>query len=142
MEKDNIIDIKKIRESNNAGIYALTNKSVIRLLDSNNNIISNLKIDEKINLFNIFLDKLIKRGMDKDLLSINILFDRIMDLDNINLEKSINELFKKTMFLYSKPNIDIKEILSISDLLSNKLDAKSLNNEYVKGELKKRLYYI
>ena len=127
---------------NNSGIYAITNDSVIRLIDSNNNVVSNLKIEEKIRLFNIFLDRLIKHGIDKDLLNINILFEQVLDLENINLEKNINELFKKTMFLYSKPNIDIKEILSISDLVANKLDVKSDNNEYVKNELKKRLYYI
>ena len=119
-----------------------TNDSVIRLIDSNNNVVSNLKIEEKIRLFNIFLDRLIKHGIDKDLLNINILFEQVLDLENINLEKNINELFKKTMFLYSKPNIDIKEILSISDLVANKLDVKSDNNEYVKNELKKRLYYV
>lgn len=143
MKKNRIVDLKRIRgNKNNSGIYALTNNSAFKLIDYNNNIIVNLKVDEKINLFNIFLDKLIKCGMDKDLVNINILFDKIMDLENINLENSINELFKKTMFLYSKPNIDIKEILSISDLLSNRLDSNSTNNEFVKEELKKRLYYI
>lgn len=143
MKKNYIIGLKKIKcDMNNSGIYAITNDSVIRLIDSNNNVVSNLKIEEKIRLFNIFLDRLIKHGIDKDLLNINILFEQVLDLENINLEKNINELFKKTMFLYSKPNIDIKEILSISDLVANKLDVKSDNNEYVKNELKKRLYYI
>lgn len=143
MKKNYIIGLKKIKgDMNNSGIYAITNDSVIRLIDSNNNVVSNLKIEEKIRLFNIFLDRLIKHGIDKDLLNINILFEQVLDLENINLEKNINELFKKTMFLYSKPNIDIKEILSISDLVANKLDVKSDNNEYVKNELKKRLYYV
>ena len=143
MKNKNIVDIKKIiGNSNIGGIYAITDKHVVRLLDTNNNIVSDLNIEEKIRLFNIFLDKLINFGIDKDLLNIDILFNKIMDLDNINLERSINELFKKVMFLYSKPNIDIKEILSISDLLSHRLDSKSVNNEYVKEELKKRLHYI
>ena len=38
--------------------------------------------------------------------------------------------------------IDIKEILSISDLVSNRLNSVSCNNEFVKQELKNRLSYI
>ena len=143
MGKNNIIGLKKIVGNKyNSGIYAITDKSVIRLIDVNNSVVANLNVEEKIRIFNIFLDSIIKRGVDKELLNVSFLFDRIMDLDNINLERSINELYKKVMFLYSKPNIDIKEILSISDLLSNRLDSKSVNNEYVKEELKKRLCYI
>lgn len=140
---NNIIGLKKIVGNKyNGGIYAITDKSVIRLVDVNNSVVANLNVEEKIRILNIFLDSIIRRGVDKELLNVSLLFDKIMDLDNINLEKSINELYKKVMFLYSKPNIDIKEILSISDLLSNRLDCKSVNNEYVKEELKKRLHYI
>ena len=112
------------------------------MIDVNNSVVANLNVEEKIRIFNIFLDSIVKRGVDKELLNVSLLFNKIMDLDNINLERSINELYKKVMFLYSKPNIDIKEILSISELLSNRLDTKSFNNEFVKEELKKRLYYI
>ena len=143
MEKNNIIGLKKIVGNKyNSGIYAITDKSVIRLIDINNSVVANLNVEEKIRIFNIFLDSIIKRGVDKELLNVSLLFNKIMDLDNINLERSINELYKKVMFLYSKPNIDIKEILSISELLSNRLDTKSVNNEFVKEELKKRLRYI
>lgn len=143
MGKNNIIGLKKIVGNKyNSGIYAITDKSVIRLIDVNNSVVANLNVEEKIRIFNIFLDSIVKRGVDKELLNVSLLFNKIMDLDNINLERSINELYKKVMFLYSKPNIDIKEILSISELLSNRLDTKSFNNEFVKEELKKRLYYI
>ena len=83
MEKNNIIDLKKIiGNSHIGGIYAITDGHAIRLLDTNNNIVSDLNIKEKIRIFNIFLDKLINFGMDKDLLNIDILFKKIMDLDN------------------------------------------------------------
>ena len=143
MENNNIIDIKKIvGDTYNAGIYALTNRNAIRLINRNNEVINNLKVEDKIKIFNIFLDKMINHGTDKELLNIRLLFDNILDLENSNLENSINELFKKVLFLYSKPHIDIKEILSISDLVSNRLNSVSCNNEFVKQELKNRLSYI
>ena len=39
-------------------------------------------------------------------------------------------------------NIDIKEILSIADLVSNRLNQDNRNNKYVKEELQKRLHYV
>lgn len=143
MGNNDIIDIKKIvGDVDDAGIYAITDKSAIRLINRNNEVISNLKVEEKIQLFDLFLDKMINHGIDKELFNIRFLFDNILDLENSYLENSINELFKKVLFLYAKPHIDIKEILSISDLLSNRLTCKSYNNEFVKQELKNRLHYI
>ena len=60
MKKNYIIGLKKIKgDMNNSGIYAITNDSVIRLIDSNNNVVSNLKIEEKIRLFNNHLQTLL-----------------------------------------------------------------------------------
>lgn len=141
--ENNIIDIKKIvGNPYNAGIYAIKDKFVVRLIDNNNMVVAKINIEEKIRIFNIFLDKVINFGMDKDLINIELLFNYVMDLENSVLENSVNELFKKVMFLYSKPNIDIKEILSISDLVSNRLSSATSNNEFVKQELKSRLRYI
>lgn len=143
MARRNIVDLKKIYgDKYNAGIYALTDSLALQLLDSENNVVACINIDEKIKIFNVFLDKMINQGISKDLLNIEILFHHIIDKKNIDIEKSVNELFKKVLFLYSKPNIDIKEILSISDLISNRLNGENFNNEYVKEELQKRLHYV
>ena len=86
MENNNIIDIKKIvGDTYNAGIYALTNRNAIRLINRNNEVINNLKVEDKIKIFNIFLDKMINHGIDKELLNIRLLFDNILDLENSNL---------------------------------------------------------
>lgn len=142
MKSRNIVDLKKIvGKAYNSGIYALTDNYAIQLIDGENIVVASINVDEKIKIFNIFLDKLINEGISKDLLNIELLFNSIIDIKNEDIEKSINELFKKVLFLYSKPSIDIKEILSISDLVSNRLNKLS-NNEYVKEELQKRLHYV
>lgn len=142
MKSRNIVNLKKIvGKAYNSGIYALTDNYAIQLIDGENIVVASINVDEKIKIFNIFLDKLINEGISKDLLNIELLFNSIIDIKNEDIEKSINELFKKVLFLYSKPSIDIKEILSISDLVSNRLNKLS-NNEYVKEELQKRLHYV
>ena len=85
---------------------------------------------------------MINNGINEDLIKTTVLFKCIMDEENKDIEYSINELFKKVLFLYSKPNIDIKEILSIADLVSNRLNQDNRNNKYVKEELQKRLHYV
>ena len=143
MNNSKIIDIKKIVGNDfTAGIYAITPKFSYRLLDSNNNIVSEIGVVDKLKVLNIFLDKLINFGIDKEIINIQILFDRIFDNKNEMLEKCINELFKKVWFIYSRPKIDIKEILFIADLVSNRLNENTYNNDYIKEELKKRLHYV
>ena len=137
------VDIKKIIGNNsNAGIYAIRDNTATQLIDINDNVIVKMSIYEKINLFHIILDKMINNGINEDLIKTTVLFKCIMDEENKDIEYSINELFKKVLFLYSKPNIDIKEILSIADLVSNRLNQDNRNNKYVKEELQKRLHYV
>ena len=114
----------------------------MQLIDINDNVIVKLSVYEKINLFHIILDKMINNGINEDLIKTTVLFKCIMDEENKDIEYFINELFKKVLFLYSKPNIDIKEILSIADLVSNRLNQDNRNNKYVKEELQKRLHYV
>lgn len=138
-----VVDIKKIIGNNKkAGIYAIGNNTAMQLIDINDNVIVKLSVYEKINLFHIILDKMINNGINEDLIKTTVLFKCIMDEENKDIEYFINELFKKVLFLYSKPNIDIKEILSIADLVSNRLNQDNHNNQYVKEELKKRLHYV
>ena len=137
------VDIKKIvGNKSNAGIYAIGDNTAIQLIDINDNVIVKMSIYEKINLFHIILDKMINNGINEDLIKTTVLFKCIMDEENKDIEYSVNELFKKVFFLYSKPNIDIKEILSIADLVSNRLNQDNRNNKYVKEELQKRLHYV
>lgn len=143
MKNRNIVDLKKIvGKAYNAGIYAITDDCALQLIDGENVVVANISIDEKIKIFNIFLDKMVNSGISKDLINVELLFHHIIDKDNIDIERSINELFKKVMFLYSKPNIDIKEILSISDLVCNRLNRESSNDDFIKEELQKRLHYV
>lgn len=137
----NIIAIKKI-VGNNPGIYAITDDSAIKIIDVDNNVVCNLSISKKIQLFNLLLNKMINKGINNEELYTRVIFDQIMDLKNKDIENGVNELFKKVLFLYSKPHIDINEILSIADLVSNKLNEKSFNNDYVKHELQKKLSYL
>ena len=131
-----VVDIKKIIGNNNkACIYSIGNNTAMQLIDINDNVIVKLSVYEKINLFHIILDKMINNGINEDLIKTTVLFKCIMDEENKDIEYFINELFKKVLFLYSKPNIDIKEILSIADLVSNRLNQDNRNNKYVKEEL-------
>ena len=111
-------------------------------VDINDNVNARLSVYEKINIFQVVLDKMINNGINEDLIKTTVLFKCIMDEENKVIEYSVNELFKKVFFLYSKPNIDIKEILSIADLVSNRLNQDNRNNKYVKKKIQKRLHYV
>lgn len=142
--KNGFIDIKKIVGNKyNAGIYAYSNKHAVQLLDINNRVVSNLKIMDKIDIFKIVLNKIINNSLSPEFLGIERIFDVRMDAKEQGLEEAVNDLFHKVMFLYSKPNVNIKEILSISDLVSNRLSSDNYkHNDYVKEELSKKVYYI
>ena len=111
-------------------------------VDINDNVNARLSVYEKINIFQVVLDKMINNGINEDLIKTTVLFNCIVDEENREIEQSINELFNKVVFLYSKPNIDIKEVLSIADLVSNRLNQDNHNNQYIKEELQKRLHYV
>ena len=136
-------DVKKIVGNKySAGMYACSDMTAVQLLDVNNRVVVNLKLRDKIDIFSIVIQKMLNNGLSDELLSLERLFDVVMDVDARELEESINKLFHKTIFLYSKPNIDIKEVLSIADLVSNKLNEYSNNNADVKQELRKKIYYV
>lgn len=137
------IGIKKIIGNKyKAGIYVYSNNSAVHLMDVNNRVVGHLKIGDKIDLFSIVLTEMINKGLNDDILSIEKVFDIVMDSKSRDLENSINELFHKVIFLYTKPNVDIKEVLSIADLVMNRLCEYSDNDEFVKEELSNRLHYV
>ena len=143
MNNDKIVDIKKIVGNKlDSGIYLIGEKSTLQVLDVNDRVLTRISLQDKLSILNYILDKMINNGLSEDLLRLSKLFDYIMDAKNREAEHYVNALYKKVVFLYSKPNIDIKEILSISDLVSNRLNTESSNNEFVKEELQKRLRYI